>query len=69
MKYKIYTSLIFFLITLFNSCVLAEICSLNLEQNSTLNKICHYDCSNRTITIVISEGVCLQRINPKSISK
>ncbi len=69
MKHKIYISLIFFLITLFNSCVLAEICFLSLEQNSSLNKICHYDCSNRTITIVISEGGCLQRINPQFISK
>jgi hypothetical protein len=59
-----YKRLIFILIMIFNNYSLAEICLLESEESSGLNKICYYSCPSGDAAITVnSYNLCPLSIN------
>ncbi|MEA0970619.1 hypothetical protein Megvenef_00586 [Candidatus Megaera venefica] len=54
MQNKIYKSLAFMLITIFSNYSLAEMCFLESEESSGLNKICYYNCPSGDAAITVN---------------
>lgn len=65
MQNKIYRSLAFILITIFSNYSLAEMCFLESEESSGLNKICYYSCPTGDTAITVNG----YKLCPLSINK
>ena len=65
MQNKIYRSLAFALITIFSNYSLAEMCFLESENSSGLNKICYYSCPSGGAALTLD----VYRLCPLSINK